>query len=305
MKKKIKLMTKLFAEIQQSLQQRIDEKLATMLSQLSVPSERLKLAMEYALLSQGKRLRPLLVYLTGQTLNIPLEKLDNIACAVECMHAYSLIHDDLPAMDDDDLRRGKPTCHKAFDEATAILAGDALQALAFRQIFLIDPSLVTFEQKNDIALLLSSACGAEGMVSGQAMDLEYLEQAIPVELLQKIHYLKTGNFLETCIKMAMLTSININTQHQKALHTFGQHLGLAFQIQDDYLDKYGETALLGKPAGSDEQQGKKTYAYFYNKTDLYNLWSNLYQKANNSLESLGGAGDILRELVLYLNLRSG
>jgi farnesyl diphosphate synthase len=289
-----------FLEAKKKLKVRVEKHLSNMFQTLNAPSERLKRAMEYAVLSQGKRLRPLLVYLTGRALNIPLEKLDNVACAVECMHAYSLVHDDLPAMDDDDLRRGKPTCHKAFDEATAILAGDALQTLAFQQILLIDSVLINAEQKNAMALLLSAACGAEGMVSGQAMDLEYLEQSIPQELLKTIHHLKTGIFLETCVKLALLAVPDMTEHHQDALLSFAHHLGLAFQIQDDYLDRYGDTEILGKLCGSDEQQGKKTYAFLYPQQELLSLWKSLYHQAAQSLDPLGSDADELRELVSYL-----
>lgn len=294
------MMMNSFLETKKDLKVRVEKHLSHIFQALNAPSKKLKKAMEYAVLSQGKRLRPLLVYLTARTLDIPLEKLDNVACAVECMHAYSLVHDDLPAMDDDDLRRGKPTCHKAFDEATAILAGDALQTLAFQQILRIDSALINAEQKNAMALLLSVACGAEGMVSGQAMDLEYLEQTIPQELLQTIHHLKTGIFLETCVKLALLAAPDMEASHQNALLSFAQYLGLAFQIQDDYLDRYGDTETLGKPCGSDEQQGKKTYAFLYPQDELLSLWGNLYHEAIQSLEILGSDADELRQLVSYL-----
>lgn len=292
---------------------RADQQLIKLFEQWSVPSKRLKEAMQYAVLSSGKRLRPILIYLTGKALNISLERLDSLACAVECMHAYSLIHDDLPAMDDDDLRRGKPTCHRAFDEATAILAGDALQALAFQQILMTDSSLLSAEQKNSMASLLSFACGAEGMVSGQAMDLEYLNQDILSEaLLKEIHQLKTGILLETCINLAILAlpkneysentnSHRIYTQH---LSDFGQYLGLAFQIQDDYLDVYGDTLLLGKQQGADKQQGKKTYADLYSREDLLNLINGTYKKAMDCLtlfeEKAGNKATDLMDFTGYL-----
>lgn len=302
---KIGMSSNLFQTTQKILQKRVDLKLHNLFQMLAVPSERLKNAMGYAVLSQGKRLRPLLIYLTAKTLNVPFEKLDNIACAVECMHAYSLVHDDLPAMDNDDLRRGKPTCHRAFDEATAILAGDALQALAFQQIFLIDSQLLTPTQKNEAALLLSLSCGAQGMISGQAMDLEYLSQTLSADLLQQIHQLKTGIFLETCVDLAILTQSEINEIQKQSLRSFAKHLGLAFQIQDDYLDAYGETETLGKSAGSDERQGKKTYVSLYSKEDLFGLWQNLYQEAMMALEPLREAATDLKQLIEYLSKRTG
>ncbi len=289
-----------FNATRKALTTRVESQLNSLFQKLEVPSERLKAAMKYAVLGQGKRLRPLLIYLTGKALNIPFEALDNIACAVECMHAYSLVHDDLPAMDNDDLRRGKPTCHKAFDDATAILAGDALQALAFQQIFLIDSQWVAPAQKNDLALLLSMSCGAQGMVSGQAMDLEYLHQTCSQDLLKKIHQLKTGIFLETSVELVILTQPKMELDKKQALRSFAQHLGLAFQMQDDYLDVYGNTNDLGKSCGSDERQGKKTYAFFYSREELLCLWQGLYREAIDALGLLSDTAEGLRHLVNYL-----
>lgn len=283
---------------------RVNEALSKMLLNLQSPSKRLKEAMAYAVLSDGKRLRPILVYLTAEALAIPLEKLDNVACAVECMHAYSLIHDDLPAMDDDDLRRGKPTCHRAFDEATAILAGDALQALAFQQIAAC-PFLLA-AQKTAMLLLLSQACGVTGMVSGQALDLnplsEYKELSVPE--LEQIHQLKTGVLLEACMGLATLADIEMNENIQQNLCSFASYLGLAFQMQDDYLDKYGETAVLGKEKGGDEKEGKTTYATLFSQTDLQDLIQRTYGKAMNLLAFLGDKANNLLAFTEYLSTRN-
>jgi len=290
----------------QTMKNRADEQLNLLFESLEVPSVRLKEAMQYAVLSSGKRLRPILIYLTGDALNIPLEKLDPIACAVECMHAYSLIHDDLPAMDNDDLRRGQPTCHRAFDEATAILAGDALQALAFQTI--ANHSQLKAWQSLDMIRLLSIACGAEGMVSGQAMDLEYLNlktEMISEEFIKEIHRLKTGILLETCIQLAFLAmSGEFIKEDKQAWQHFGQHLGLAFQIQDDYLDLYGETDVLGKAQGADLKQGKKTYATLYSQDDLWQLVQDNYQKAFDCLTFLNKRTDNLGQFIDYLSKRN-
>lgn len=290
--------------IWEQMRERANLQLETLFQSLNMPSERLRAAMEYAVLSHGKRLRPILVYLSGITLGVSLEKLDSAVCAVECMHAYSLIHDDLPAMDDDDWRRGKPTCHRAFDEASAILAGDALQALAFQQILMTNSQKLTMEQKNEMAILLSLACGAQGMVSGQALDLEYLNKKdITIDLLQKIHQLKTGVFIETCINLVMAVSIDLSPEKKQALSSFAQCLGLAFQIQDDYLDLYGETDKLGKQQGADKKQGKMTYVNFYAEKDLINLIEELYEKALNDLKIFGGSANALVEFTQYLAQR--
>ncbi len=287
------------------LKTRLDEHLVLLVESLDVPSERLHDAIKYVLLSSGKRLRPVLIYLTGMTLNVSLEKLDAVACAVECMHAYSLVHDDLPAMDDDDLRRGKPTCHKAFDEATAILAGDALQALAFQHILQVDSPILTAEQKVEMGIILSHACGPQGMVSGQALDLEHLEKdSLTLDLLQKIHQLKTGILLEACINLAIVAAPDANEGVKKNLRAFAKYFGLAFQIQDDYLDAYGETEKLGKQQGADQRQGKKTYVNLYAKQDLEQLIVKTYQQALGYLNEYAEQMDSLIVLTNGLMLRS-
>lgn len=282
--------------IWQSMKDRADAQLTTLFEHLTMPSERLKSAMQYAVLSSGKRLRPILIYLTGRAFNVAPEILDNAICAVECMHAYSLVHDDLPAMDNDDWRRGKPTCHRAFDEATAILAGDALQALAFQQMLQTNTQNLTAAQKNEMAITLSIACGAQGMVSGQAMDLEYLTQMPLSETqLKCIHQLKTGILIETCIQLAILAVPEQNNRLinnlKKDIRSFSQYLGLAFQIQDDYLDVYGQQQ------GADARQEKTTYATMYTQKDLADLIHATYQQALSFLmpyrESISNINDLI------------
>ncbi len=196
-------------------------------------SERLEKAMKYAVLIGGKRLRPLLVYAAGETLGASLEQLNAAACAVEFIHAYSLIHDDLPALDNDDIRRGQPSCHKAFDEATAILAGDALHALAFE--ILTENKSLNIDQRLAMVQLLAKAIGNHGMVGGQAMEFELIDRQSNLTELELIHRLKTGALIQVCVQLGAVAA-NATGIQRKQLDQYGSLLGLAFQIQDDILD---------------------------------------------------------------------
>ena len=213
-------------------------------------------AMRYAVLNGGKRLRPALVYAVGTDLDTPLTHLHPPAAAVELLHCYSLIHDDLPAMDNDDLRRGKPTCHKAFDEATAILAGNALQSLAFNQL-----AHQNLPNKNSLAMIqeLSQLTGHNGTIVGQALDLkaEVIKPSLPE--LETIHALKTAALLQASISLGALTSNKLSPQDTSSLNQIAQALGLAFQIQDDILDLTSNTETLGKLAHADTKLNKATY----------------------------------------------
>jgi geranylgeranyl pyrophosphate synthase len=212
---------------------------------------RLHEAMRYAVLGGGKRVRPVLVYFTGAALGVPESRLDGPAAAVELIHAYSLVHDDLPAMDDDDLRRGRATCHRAFDEATAILAGDALQVLAF-EILAADPSMVPDPaHRLDIIRLLARASGTAGMAGGQAVDLEAAGRVLPLEALEQMHRLKTGALIHASVMMAAASADELLPNLEDALDAYGAAIGLAFQIQDDILDVEGDTGVLGKRAQAD------------------------------------------------------
>lgn len=250
---------------------------------LQTPSATLYDAMKYATLSHGKSLRPLLIYATGELLGCEKAVLDPPALAVELLHSYSLVHDDLPAMDDDDLRRGQPSCHKAFDEATAILVGDALQSLSLQ--VLIDSTDLSSKQKIMMSQTLLSASGVKGMVAGQALDLAYLNEKETNETtLNRIHELKTGKLFSACALLAChAANIPENDPLSIALLTYATKLGIAFQIQDDYLDEYGETDKLGKLQGSDTKLGKLTYTHFYDKTTLNNLITQTYQEALDSI----------------------
>jgi farnesyl diphosphate synthase len=220
---------------------------------------RLHEAMRYAVLGGGKRVRPVLVYLTGASLGLPPQRLDGPAAAVELIHAYSLVHDDLPAMDDDDLRRGRPTCHRAFDEATAILVGDALQVLAF-DILSSDPDMVDDAGlRLEIIRLLARASGTSGMAGGQAMDLAAAGKPLPLEKLEHMHRLKTGALIHASVLMAAASRPGLEPSARDALDRYGLALGLAFQIQDDILDVEGETGVLGKTAQADSARDKPNY----------------------------------------------
>ncbi|MFC3032478.1 (2E,6E)-farnesyl diphosphate synthase [Pseudoalteromonas fenneropenaei] len=219
---------------------------------------KLQAAMHYSLSIGGKRLRPFLLYTTGQIFGAKAADLDVLAAAIECIHTYSLIHDDLPAMDDDELRRGQPTCHIQFDEATAILAGDALQTLAF-ELIAEHTFAVPAEQVIKMLAVLARASGWRGMAGGQALDIAATGKAVDKQQLEQIHNLKTGALLCAAIELGALCAPQCDEQSLVALRQFGKSLGLAFQVQDDILDIVGDTATLGKPQGSDVALNKSTY----------------------------------------------
>lgn len=235
--------------------QRVDLVLERVLTKATSVPRRLADAMRYAVLGGGKRIRPRLVYASGRLAGAPTEVLDHAAAAVELVHAYSLIHDDLPAMDDDDLRRGRPTVHVAFDEATAILAGDALQALAF-ETACADGVDATVSLR--WVRLLARAAGAEGMVGGQVLDLEGETRRLDAAELEQLHRRKTGALLHAAVAMGAAAG-NLSDANADALDRFGAEIGLAFQIHDDVLDATVATEALGKRQGADAQRGKSTY----------------------------------------------
>lgn len=243
-------------------QSRIEHIEAFLDKQLPTTSSPLLEAMRYAVLNGGKRIRPLLVYATGEALGCSLDILDAPAAAVELIHCYSLIHDDLPAMDNDDLRRGKPTCHKVFGEATAILAGDALLTLAFK--ILSDPKLnpIPAEQQIHMIQVLSEKSGTNGMVGGQALDLasEGNHPAISLEDLRQIHHKKTGALIEAAVTLGAIGAIGLESLETiLKLQEYARCIGLAFQIQDDILDVISNIETLGKTIGKDQKQNKATF----------------------------------------------
>lgn len=237
---------------------RIEELLARHLPPADLAPARLHAAMRYAVLGPGKRVRPLLVYASADALGLSHEQVDAPAMAVELIHAYSLIHDDLPAMDDDDLRRGRPTTHRAFDEATAILAGDALQVLAFE--VLASPARgVPDSAALTMVRLLAAASGTRGMAGGQALDLAAVGQQLPVAGIEEMHERKTGALIRAAVLMPAALSADLPPERHRALARFAEATGLAFQIVDDLLDVLGDPATTGKARGADALRGKPTF----------------------------------------------
>jgi farnesyl diphosphate synthase len=240
-------------------QQRVDVALDAVLPAASGPQARLHAAMRYATLNKGKRLRPILVYSAGALRSADAADLDACACAVELIHAYSLVHDDLPAMDDDDLRRGQPTCHIQYDEATAILAGDALQTLAFDVLAHHRFTAAAASEHLLMLQLLTRASGSLGMGGGQAIDLAATGRSLALPALQHMHSLKTGALITASVMIGAACTGRWQADEWAALQAYGDALGLAFQIQDDILDEESDTATLGKPQGSDREKGKVTF----------------------------------------------
>ncbi len=281
-------------------QKRVDEAMAHWLPGAETHPRRLHAAMRYAGLSGGKRLRPALVYATGDTLAVERRKLDGIACAIELIHAYSLIHDDLPAMDDDDLRRGKPTCHRAFDEATAILAGDALQALSF-YILAHDPA-ITVEAGIRLRMIeaLALACGSRGMAGGQAIDLASVGRVLDVAELEDMHIHKTGALIRASVLLSALSDPGISAARLEQLDHYGKCVGLAFQIRDDILDVEGDTQTIGKTSGADIALGKPTYPALLGMQGAKRRARELHDEAVHAIESFGERADTLRAISHYI-----
>lgn len=262
--------------------------------------QRLHEAMRYAVLGGGKRMRPTLAYATARALGLNLDRLDGPACALEFIHVYSLIHDDLPAMDDDDLRRGKPTCHKAFDEATAILAGDGLQALAFH-VLAHDPSMaVSAEQRIAMIDTLAVASGVAGMVGGQAIDLASVGQSLTLPELENMHIHKTGALIRASVKLAALAQSGIETDTLERLDRYAKCIGLSFQIQDDILDEESDTATLGKTQGKDKDHNKPTYPALLGMAGAKQKAREMHETAVAALQPLGAAADLLQAISLYI-----
>lgn len=253
-------------------------------------------AMRYAVLGGGKRLRPMLVYATGEVLGCDLQQLDPIAAAVEIIHAYSLIHDDLPAMDDDDLRRGKPTVHKAFDEACAILAGDSLQALAFAVLADVQASA---EIRIELIRLLALASGAAGMAGGQSLDLAAEGQQLNETQLADIHDKKTGALIHASVMLAAAVG-QADKPANAALGIYAKNIGLAFQIQDDILDVVGDTAIIGKPQGADLALDKSTYPAILGLEASTRRAQEKLSQALSALEPLGAAAEPLKALARFV-----
>jgi len=297
-------MSKALKELLASHQARTETTLDHWLPKASIAPTSLHRAMRYAAMDGGKRVRPFLVYSTGQALGVPLEQLDGPACAVELVHVYSLIHDDLPAMDDDDLRRGKPTCHKAFNEATAILAGDAIQALAFHLLSHDQAIQVGAEQRLQMIDTLASASGSRGMCGGQAIDLESVGKSLDLPELENMHIHKTGALIRASVMLGALSSEAVNETQLKQLNHYAKCIGLAFQIQDDILDIEADTETLGKTQGADMARDKPTYPALLGLDGAKQRARELYQEALASLDNFDAKADPLRWMAEYIISRS-
>jgi geranylgeranyl pyrophosphate synthase len=281
-------------------QQQIQTALDRWLPPADHEPSRLHDAMRYSVLAPGKRIRPVLVYATGEAFGAGLRQLDSSAVAVELIHAYSLIHDDLPAMDDDDLRRGRPTCHRAYDEATAILAGDALQALAFHVLATDRESAISAARRLRMIEVLAHGSGSYGMAGGQAIDLAAVGKKITLEQLENMHRHKTGALIRASVELGYLASGADDPQLEQRLERYATCIGLAFQVQDDILDVEGSTEVLGKPQGSDEDRDKPTYPNLLGMAEAKATALRLCDEALECLQPLGASGDNLRWIANYI-----
>jgi geranylgeranyl pyrophosphate synthase len=292
-------MTSLSARME-SYRARIEQVLERCLALPDAGTPRLREAMRYSTLGGGKRLRPALVYLTGESLGAALIDLDAPAAAVELIHVYSLVHDDLPAMDDDDLRRGRPTCHRAYDEATAILVGDALQALAFS--VLADDSMGKVVPAIRLSMIrtLAQAAGTTGMAGGQAVDLAAVGQTLSVDAVENMHRRKTGALIKGSVLLGAIGAGIDSGPDFQALELFGDEIGLAFQIQDDILDVEGDAAVLGKTTGADAALSKPTYPSTVGLPAARDRARNLRDRAIGALAPLGARNAPLVELAQFV-----
>jgi len=281
-----------------SWQNRFEEILPGYLQGPEQSPQLLQSAMHYSATAGGKRIRPLFVYASGRALNLDKNTLDGIAVSIELIHTYSLIHDDLPSMDDDDLRRGQPSCHRKFDEATAILAGDALQALAF-EILARDKSLSAEPQRQAAIILgLARACGANGMAGGQVLDLASLGKEISQKELEEIHAFKTGALIQiSAVAPALLAAAT--TEQRNALAQYGKLTGLAFQVFDDLLDVTGSSEITGKPSHADAARSKPAFPAIIGIEKSLARAHELRDQALNELKQLPGETDALEWLAAY------
>ncbi|TXL13290.1 (2E,6E)-farnesyl diphosphate synthase [Methylococcaceae bacterium HT4] len=281
-------------------QERVEKALDLRLPANTILPRKLHDAMRYSTLDGGKRMRPMLTYSAGKALGIASESLDGPACAVEMIHVYSLIHDDLPAMDDDDLRRGKATSHVAYDEATAILAGDALQALAF-QVLANDSSMnASAESRIQMINALTKASGSLGMVGGQAIDLESVGKKLTLPELENMHIHKTGALIRVSVQLATLSKPDLDPATASKLDHYAKCIGLSFQVKDDILDEESDTATLGKTQGKDQDNDKPTYPALLGLAGAKQKAQDLHEQAVESLAGFGAEADLLRDLSLYI-----
>jgi geranylgeranyl pyrophosphate synthase len=295
-----------FNEFSRQYCQRVNQALIERFDNADKYEPRLIEAMQYSLLSGGKRVRPLLVYAAALAVGRCTELTDTAAAAVESIHAYSLIHDDLPAMDDDDLRRGQATCHIKFDEATAILAGDALQAIAFEWLSApliknkeVDSHKILSKQLQCLQIL-AQASGHLGMVAGQAIDLAAINQTLTIEQLTQMHKLKTGALITASIQLGAFSTSNVSEYQLEALTNYANAIGLAFQVQDDILDVTADTNTLGKQQGADIANNKPTFVSLLGLEGAQDKANTLYSEALEALSDFGDNADHLRHLATYI-----
>ena len=281
-------------------QQRVNRALNDFLPESPTPKHNLNEAMRYSVIGGGgKRIRPAMVYAAGEATGADQDILDIPACAIEMIHAYSLIHDDLPAMDDDDLRRGQATCHVAFDEATAILAGDVLQTHAF-EILAASDLLIDDKRRLEMIVLLTSAIGSEGMAGGQAIDIAAVGHSLTLEELESMHRMKTGALIKVSILMGAMCSPEVTEDELTQLGHYADCIGLSFQIQDDILDVVGDTETLGKPSGSDEKMQKPTYPSILGLDASRKLALEQHDRALACIQNMDARADKLRQLSAYI-----
>jgi farnesyl diphosphate synthase len=289
-----------FSSLLESWRARTERALASRLPAANAVPARLHEAMRYSVLGGGKRVRPALVFATGRTIGLAEEQVEAAACAIELVHVYSLVHDDLPAMDDDDLRRGRPTCHCAYDEATAILVGDALQPLAF-QLLATDPALPADQGvRLRLIALLAEASGTFGMAGGQAIDLSVQGKRLDIAEVEEMHSRKTGALIRASVLMAALCAPQLERRLYEALAGFAAPIGLAFQIQDDLLDVLGDTSTLGKAAGADIERAKPTHPAVIGIAASQERVRLLHAQALDALSPFGNQADPLRSLADWL-----
>jgi farnesyl diphosphate synthase len=272
--------------IQEDVQTRIDRKLAFFIDQQTQTADKLIAAMKYSIFSGGKRMRPMLLSIVGSMLDADPDDLDVASMSIECIHAYSLIHDDLPAMDDDALRRGKPTNHIQFGEATAILAGDALQTLAFEIVLNHPLSQDNSAKRIDMAKVIAKASGVNGMCAGQSIDLLATGREISLAQLTELHQLKTGALLRACVSLGAILAPNISDEHTQQLQKYASKIGLAFQVQDDILDVISDSETLGKPQGSDTDLNKNTFVSHLGLEGSQSFLQRLHNEALQAIASL-------------------
>lgn len=280
--------------------QRVDSALLRLLPSTDANTTQLPAAMRYSVTNGGKRVRPVLAYATGKALGVALDRIDVAACSLEMLHAYSLVHDDLPAMDNDDLRRGKPTCHRAFDEATAILAGDALQALAFTVLALNKDPQLSDASKLRMVDILGGASGAAGMAEGQAIDLESVGRKLSLDELENMHSHKTGALIKASVLMPAMIADHCDARMLSRLDGYAGAVGLSFQIVDDILDVVGNTETLGKTQGADIALNKPTYPALLGLSGAREHAMNMHKTALRHLDGLGAEFDELRNLSHYI-----